>query len=220
MRAIIFANGMINNPAGIRSILQESDLIIAADGGAQHCHELNISPAVVIGDLDSISEDLIALLKDRGVKFIVYPKDKDQTDLELALSFAYQQGVDEVYFYGVLGGRLDLSLSNLLLLARDEWSPLSLIVIDEPDKAYLLRKGDTISITGYPGDIISLIPLSEEVDDVTTQGFRWKLDGAVLRLGSTLSVSNELLGHSGRVKIGAGKLLLVHREMLQVNNQE
>lgn len=220
MRAIIFANGTINSPARIQSNLQDTDLIIAADGGAQHCHELNISPAVVIGDLDSISEELITLLKDRGAKFIAYPKDKDQTDLELALSFAYQQGVDEVHLYGVVGGRLDLSLSNLLLLARDEWNPLSLMVIDDPDKAYLLRKGDTISFQGNPGDIISLIPLSEKVYGVTTQGLRWKLDRSVLKLGSTLSVSNELLELSGQVKIGDGKLLLVHREMPQVNLQE
>jgi len=220
LRAIIFANGTISNPASIQSNLQDTDLIIAADGGAQHCQDLKISPAVVIGDLDSISDELINHLKDRGARFIAYPEDKDQTDLELALSFAYQQGVDEVHFYGVLGGRLDLSLSNLLLLARDEWKPLSLMVIDEPDNAYLLRKGDTISFQGNPGDIISLIPLSEKVNGVTTQGLRWKLDRAVLKLGSTLSVSNELLDLSGHVKIGAGKLLLVHREMPQDNSQE
>jgi thiamine pyrophosphokinase len=220
LRAIIFANGTINNPARIKSNLLDTDLIIAADGGALHCQGLNISPAVVIGDLDSISDELITFLKDHGIRFIAYPKDKDQTDLELALSFANQQGVDEVHFYGILGGRLDLSLSNLLLLARDEWKHLSLVVIDEPDKAYLLRKGDTISFQGNPGDIISLIPLSEKVKGVTTQGLRWKLDRAVLKLGSTLSVSNELLDLSGQVIIGAGKLLLVHRKIPKVNLQE
>ncbi|MFL7892076.1 MAG: thiamine diphosphokinase [Anaerolineales bacterium] len=220
MRALIFANGIIKNPSRIQSNLRDGDLIIAADGGANHCHELNITPAVVIGDLDSISDELHNLLKDREVKFIIYPKDKDQTDLELALSFAYQQRVNEVHFYGVLGGRLDLSLSNLLLLARDDWEPLSLVVVDEPDIAYVLRNGNTISFTGNPGDIISLIPLSEKVQGVSTEGLRWKLDGAVLSMGSTLSVSNELLEHSGQVKIGVGTLLLVHREMVNVTRQE
>jgi thiamine pyrophosphokinase len=128
--------------------------------------------------------------------------------------------VNEVLFFGVLGGRLDLTLANLMLLARDEWEPMSLIVNAEPDVAYLLRDHDRIAIDGNPGDTISLIPLSERVTEVTTQSLRWQLDKDDLYLGNTLSVSNELLGTTARVQIGKGKMLLVHRTMLAANGEE
>lgn len=214
MRAVIFANGKLHNPTKVLSQLREDDLVIAADGGAQHCRDLNIRPALVIGDMDSISPALLDDLKNQGTQILIYPEDKDQTDLELALVYALRHQVDEVMFFGVLGGRLDLSLANLMLLTRNEWESLSLVVIDVPDTAYLMRNHDTISILGNPGDIVSLIPLSEAVTDVSTHGLRWQLNRVDLPQGNTLSVSNELVGTSAQVQIGEGKMLLVHRDIL------
>jgi len=220
LRANIFANGKLNSPNRILSQIRADDLVIAADGGARHCRDLDLRPDLVIGDIDSISAELIHKLKTQGTQFQSYPEDKDQTDLELALTYALENGVNEVRFWGVLGGRLDLSLANLLLLARDEWEAMSLIVKAEPDTAYLMRDQDVFSVTGNPGDTISLIPLSEKVTQVSTQGLRWQLTEVDLLQGNTLSVSNELLGTTARVQIGKGKMLLVHRNMLAANSEE
>jgi thiamine pyrophosphokinase len=112
----------------------------------------------------------------------------------------------------MFGGRLDQSLANILLLTRDEWQDLRLIISAEPDTAYLMRDQDEISLLGHPGDIVSLIPLSSLVEDVSTQGLRWSLDHADLNLGNTLSVSNEMLDTAAHVQVGAGILLLIHRD--------
>jgi thiamine pyrophosphokinase len=220
MRAVIIANGNIEDHSQVLSQLLPEDLLIAADGGAEHCRVIGIQPDIVIGDMDSISSQLMEELQTNGTKFKIYPKDKDQTDLELALSYAHQKGVSEIVFFGILGGRLDLSLANLMLLARDEWQTSSIIVIDGPDTAYLLRAKDSISIDGMPGDIVSLIPLSEKVEGVSTKGLRWQLDEAVLLQGNTRSVSNELLTNSARVNIDKGKMLLIHRKIKAGNIEE
>ncbi|MBE9474025.1 MAG: thiamine diphosphokinase, partial [Chloroflexi bacterium] len=170
MRAVIFANGNIKKSSIPLSSLREDDLLIAADGGAQHLQELGLRPATVIGDMDSISSTLLNDLKTQGTQMIVYPRDKDQTDLELALTFAVQSGVQEVLFFGVLGGRLDQSLANLMLLTRDDWKNLSLVISNAPDIAYVMRDHGIISLQGNPGDIVSLIPLSAVVTEVSTQG--------------------------------------------------
>jgi thiamine pyrophosphokinase len=220
LRAVIFANGTFKKSSAIRASLHEDDLLIAADGGAQHCLDLGLRPATVIGDMDSIPPQLVNDLKARGTQLIVYPRDKDQTDLELALSYAVEQGVKEVLLFGLLGGRLDLSLGNLMLLARDDWQDISLVVSDEPDTAYLMRDHESISLRGHPWDIVSLIPLSDQVTDVSSIGLRWPLENAVLALGNTISVSNEMLGESARIRIGVGKLLLVHRDILAAQGKE
>ncbi len=220
MRAVIFANGNLNTPNKIRSQIRADDLVIAADGGARHCRDLNLHPHLVIGDMDSISSAHLDDLRTQDTQLLIYPEDKNQTDLELALSYALEKGFNEVLLFGLLGGRLDLSLTNLLLLARDEWGAMSLIVKADPDTAYLMRDHDLIAIDGNPGDTISLIPLSESVTEVSTQGLRWLLDNVDLYLGNTLSVSNELLETSARVQIGKGKMLLVHRDMQAANGEE
>jgi thiamine pyrophosphokinase len=220
LRAVIFANGNLNSPNKIRSQIRADDLVIAADGGARHCRELNLHPHLVIGDMDSISSAHLDDLRIQDTQLLIYPEDKDQTDLELALSYALEKGVNEVLLFGLLGGRLDLSLTNLLLLARDEWGEMSLIVKADPDIAYLMRDQDAIFIDGNPGDTISLIPLSECVTQVSTQGLRWQLDEVDLFQGNTLSVSNELLETSARIQVGVGKMMLVHRDMLAAKDEE
>ena len=41
-------------------ILRKKEMIIAVDGGANHCKRMNISPDVIIGDGDSIIDDTLA----------------------------------------------------------------------------------------------------------------------------------------------------------------
>ena len=212
MRAVIIANGAFNKTDSILSALKEEDLIIAADGGAHHCVAAGLWPNVVVGDMDSITTSLIKELREHETQLILYPQNKDQTDLELALSLAAEKGYREVLLLGMFGGRLDQSLANILLLTRDEWQDLRLIISAEPDTAYLMRDRDEISLLGHPGDIVSLIPLSSLVEDVSTQGLRWSLDHADLNLGNTLSVSNEMLDTAAHVQVGAGILLLIHRD--------
>jgi thiamine pyrophosphokinase len=220
LRAVIFANGNFKKSSIPLPGLRKDDLLIAADGGAQHFQELGLRPAIVVGDMDSISPVLLKDLKTQGSQFIVYPQDKDQTDLELALTYAAQSGVKEVLFFGVLGGRLDQSLANLMLLTRDDWKDLSLVISNAPDIAYVMRDHGSISLRGNSGDIVSLIPLSAVVTEVSTHGLRWPLKNAELTLGNTISVSNEMLEKSARIEIGIGKLLLVHRDMLAAEDEE
>ncbi len=213
--AVIFANGTIADYERVRSAISEEvdPLIIAADGGMQHCSALQLAPDLVIGDLDSLDGKTRADLEERGVQIRNFPRDKDQTDLELALQFANRQFPDQILLFGLLGGRLDQTIANLLLLARPEWGSTQLIAMEGPDKAYVLRGGETLQLTGETGEIVSLISLTPQVSGVTTQGLRWPLDEAELRFGSTLGVSNEFEASSARIAFKEGVLLIVHRSM-------
>jgi thiamine pyrophosphokinase len=212
LRAVIFANGLLDEQTRILSLLQKDDVLIAADGGAKHMLAAGIQPHVVIGDMDSLDSLARENLREANVDFLEYPRDKDQTDLELALAKAIQMGISEILLFGLLGGRLDQTLANLLILTRKEWEGVRLILKDGADTAYLMRNRDEIFLDGEPGDIVSLIPLTERVSEVTTQGLRWPLQERDLELGTTLSVSNEMVSQQAIIKICNGKLILVHRE--------
>ena len=212
MRAVIFANGNLTRPANPLAELRSEDLIIAADGGAYHCQALGLTPDVLIGDLDSITKEVRENLSRLGTQLILYPRDKDETDLELALRYAVDHNAEEILLLGILGGRLDQTLANLLLLSRPEWQPARLMVADGPDFALLIRPGSPLTLRAQTGDIVSLIPLTRTVTGVSTEGLRWSLQDATLEFGSTLGISNETTQEIARVEIKTGQLLAVHIE--------
>ena len=103
MRAVVFANGELNNKGAAGELLLPDDLLIAADGGASHCRVLGVTPSILIGDLDSLTEVDLAYWEQAGTKVIRYKSRKDETDLELALLHAKANGVDEVVVSDVIG---------------------------------------------------------------------------------------------------------------------
>ena len=116
MLGVIFANGNLHHPELVRATIRPDDLIIAADGGGNHLIKAGLIPEVIIGDCDSISPTVLDTLVKAGANLLRYPIDKDQTDLELALDYAINQGCQEIHIYGALGTRWDQSLANLLLM--------------------------------------------------------------------------------------------------------
>lgn len=211
MRAVIIANGEIKDDSRARTAIRPSDVLIAADGGTANSLKLGFTPSIVIGDLDSLSSTEKQVLEHNNTQLVIHPREKDQTDLELAIAYAIGEGAEEILLLGLLGGRLDQTLANLLLLAKDEWGTTGLTVLEGPDTAYLLRDEHVYDILGKPGDIVSLIPLSPVVKNVWTHELRWPLEGATLFFGSTLSISNEMTSKTASVQTTSGKLLVVHR---------
>ena len=136
MRATIIANG---NLAHSKIELNEAEILIAANGGGRHCLKMGLNPKVVIGDFDSLTENELAELDSRGAALIRYPADKDETDLELALNYALEQGASEIWLYGLLGGRWDMTISNLILLAAPRFDGVSFRVIDKNTEILILR---------------------------------------------------------------------------------
>jgi thiamine pyrophosphokinase len=165
---------------------------------------------MIIGDLDSVSAETIEQMEKAGVTIRGYPRNKDQTDLELALDMAVAEKPAEILLVTALGGRLDQTLANILLLTRPEYGSTRLTLIDGPQSATLIQDHQRLRIEGEPGDTLSLVPLTPQVTQVTFTGVAWPLNEATLTLGSTWSISNTLEGRQANVEIGKGMALLVH----------
>lgn len=208
MRAIIFVNGAVTDYDALARWVQPEDYLVCADGGVAHCLAIGLQPDVVVGDMDSIEPDVIAGLASAGVKLERHPRSKDQTDLELALERAIDDGADEVLMLGALGGRLDQTLANLLILSQRGW-PVPIRVAEGDQIAEMLRGGGSLTLTGYPGSIVSLIPLSAEVTGVNYEGLEYDLTDATLQLGSTRAVSNVVKESPATISIGSGLALVV-----------
>lgn len=209
-RIVIFANGQLNQPAAVKGRLRATDRIYCADGGTHHALALNLTPHVIVGDLDSITMDTAAELAASGTSLHRYPIHKDQTDLELTFDWALKENPAEIMLVGALGGRLDQMLANILLLTRPAYNGVDLTLTDGPQWAKLIRNNQRCTIIGQPGDTLSLVPLSARVSEVNFTGVDWPLLDATLELGSTWSISNQLTDSEATVSIGEGLLLMIH----------
>jgi len=207
VKAIIIANGQIYDSDFLRSLIAPTDLVICADGGASNALALGLQPQVVIGDLDSLDESVRSRLEKEHCEFIAHPARKDETDLELALYYAIEHGVDEILILGALGGRIDQTLANVLLLALPELRSVKAKILDGRQEVFLIR--DEALIKGQMGDTLSLLPLTEEVTGIYTEGLEYPLENGTLHLGPALGVSNTLTSPQARVRVGQGLLLAV-----------
>ena len=205
MRAIIFANGEFPDPQGARDLLRPGDLIIAADGGTRHALATGVIPHVVIGDLDSLSPADLAQVEADGSRIIRFSPRKDETDLELALLHAARAGASEIIILAALGGRLDQTIANVLLLSLPELKELGVRIVEGAQSVFLIQ--DETTIEGQPGDTVSLIPLGGDAVGVTTEGLEWPLCEETLRFGPARGVSNVLTAEQARVRVQRGILL-------------
>ena len=210
-RCIIFANGILPDLAAARRLIRPDDLILAADGGTRHALDLRLTPSIVIGDLDSLTFNLQPLT-DLGTKFIQHPRNKDETDLELALNHAIELGYREIIIVAALGGRLDQTLGNLSLLTDSRLSTFDIRLDDGVEQTFFCRARSEVE--GRRGDLVSLIPWGGEVRGVRTQGLRWQLSDEVLLPHKTRGISNEMTGEVANIQIQSGLLLIVHRRLV------
>ena len=228
-RIIIFANGDLPDLNQARALLHADDFIICADGGTRHALALGLTPKLVIGDMDSIEKQTWADLQAANIPVELYPRDKNETDLELAITRAIELEPKEIIIIAALGGRLDQTLANLALLSNPQNAPRTtrhaprtthhaprsmhhathnIRLDDGAEEIFFCR--DQAQIHGRSGDVISLIPWGNPVHGIQTHGLRWALTDETLYPEKTRGISNELLSETASVKISSGNLLVIH----------
>jgi len=211
MQALIFANGHFATLPDLPDIIEKTGLIVAADGGAVHCASLGLLPHVVLGDFDSIPADLLESYQQKGVELHRHPVHKDRTDLELALDLAMSKGARRVVLLGVLGGRWDMSMANMLLAAQEKYRDIFVSLVDNDCLIRILHHGREHVLNKRHGIIVSLLPLGGEVSGITLTGFRYPLVEQSIPFGSSHGVSNVLLEEYASVYHRAGVLLCVQQ---------
>ena len=170
-RIIIFANGNLPNLEKARQLIRPNDFILCADGGTRHALAMGLIPNAIIGDMDSLPENFQPSTFDG--ELILFPKDKNETDLELAINHALTFNPDQILILAALGGRMDQTLANIALLSNLQLVTFNIKLTDGVEEIFFCR--DQAQIEGRSGDIVSLIPWQGEVTGVFTENLRWHL---------------------------------------------
>jgi len=207
MKCIIISSGSFGDYNWARKIIGKHDFIICADGGARHIFNMGITPQIILGDFDSIDMATKRYYLEKEVKFIEFPKDKDFTDTELAVEYAIEHGAKDITLMGVIGSRMDHTLANISILLPLSVRGIHARIVDENNEIVLTR--ESISISGNPGELLSIIPLSERVEGLCLTGMEYPLDNATIKFGSSIGISNRFLSDNAKVDFESGTILLI-----------
>ncbi len=173
--------------------------IIAADAGMRHAALLGLEAELWVGDFDSAAPALQASAA--HVPQRRFSTDKDATDGELAMCAALERGASEVILAGGLGGQSDHAFAHLtqaLGLAR---RGIASFVTSGSEEGWPLWPGEH-RLDAPAGSRLSILAFSD-LEGLSLAGVRWPLDARDVPLGSTLTLSNEVIGPV-RIALAAG----------------
>lgn len=210
MRAVVVAGGPAGDDAFVRAQCAGATLLIVADGGALRCERLGIRPDLAVGDFDTVGPETVARLAAAGIPTETHPAAKDYTDTHLAITVALAHGATTVEVLGALGGpRYDHMLATVLSLAHPAFASATITLRDPLHAMRVLRAGQSMTLSGTPGEYVSLLALTATVTGVAGDGLLYPLP-PTFTLGDNLGVSNELTGTTAHVLITDGILLVIH----------
>lgn len=207
MNVLVVGSGKVESTEIIKNYSEMSDLIICADGGARYLYRAGIRPHVLVGDFDSIDPEVKKFYQDSDIETVKFPKEKDYTDMELALDLAVEKGATRVFIAGATGSRLDHTLSNIQLLHKLADVGAEGVIIDENNYIHLLT--DHIELPKREGFYLSLIPATPKVEGITTKGLAYPLKDAEMVMGTGLGISNEFTSDRAEVTIKKGRLYVI-----------
>ena len=181
---------------------QESDLIIAADGGYSTLKKLNIKPDLVVGDFDSLGE------APENENVIKHPVKKDDTDTLLAVKIGLEKGYKSFVIFGAIGGRLDHTIATI---------QTATFVAENGGIAYIYDgkhtvtaiKNSTINFKDNAKGYISIFALSGVAKGVTINGLLYELNDAEITPYFPVGVSNEFIGKESKISVTDGILTII-----------
>lgn len=201
MSTYIFGASKIDNYDFYKNLIKEDDFIICADGGTTHTKKLGIIPDVVIGDFDSSSD------KEEYKNKIVHPREKDDTDLFIAVRYAYEKGIRECVIIGALGERLDHTYTNLSLLLYGSKNKMKITFLSEKEKIFYVDDNETFYNDGYR--YVSVFSLTKISKGVSYKGLKYSLDNYDMISEYPIGVSNEFISDCAEITVKNGVLMVM-----------
>lgn len=199
---LIIGNARDEKLAKWADLIDCSDVIIACDGAVNNCIEQGISVDYLIGDMDSISQEMLAHSNDGSIE-VVENFDQENNDLTKAILFAHGLKPKAIDIIGVDGGLSDHQFCNYLSLI--ECQTKARIHLDDCIVSAITKtNAEFCSIEN--GTTFSLFSIGTSIG-VNVTGAKWELKNSKLTPSST-GLHNIATSERLAVSCESGNLLL------------
>ena len=206
--ALVVASGA---PRGAVERAPQTDLVIAADAGLEVLLAAHRPVDLVVGDLDSVSAEALSAATAAGSEVAQHRRDKDESDLELALSAAINSGVQRIHVVLRDGGRLDHQLANLLVLASKRWQQADIDAVVGEHRVWVVHGEQTIPLVA--GEPLALHAVGGTATGVTTTNLRYPLVDADLPGLVALGISNQAVVDAPTIRVESGVVIAISSSM-------
>lgn len=180
--------------------------IIAADSGYDILKKLRITPHILLGDFDSITDPI-----PNNCEIITAPTEKDDTDTMLAVKVALSKGYDDITIAASIGGRLDHTFANIQTLAFINKNDGKGKLIGENDIVYFCKRGK-YSFPNLQKMYFSVFSYTE-TSNISLIGTKYPLNNYLIDNCFPLGVSNEIIENNCQLTVHDGQVIVIFSKM-------
>ncbi len=213
MQTLIISGGHLDDDFAASYMKQyEFALTIAVDAGIEFFDRKGWAPDYLVGDFDTVKPEILQKflqLEGAKPKILQFQPEKDETDTELAIRTAMNQGCETIHILGATGSRMDHVLGNIHLLGMGMGRGVEIILVDPNNRIRMIEKGIVIKQEEQYGSYVSLLPFTPKVTKLTLTGFKYPLYHYTLECYHSLGVSNEIIAEQAEISFQDGVLLVV-----------
>ena len=155
-RIVILANGLFPSSRQALELLEAAELLICCDGAADKLVSFGMSPHVIIGDMDSVSDDV----KELYASIMIPSDDQESNDLSKAVHYCIEKGYPSVSILGATGLREDHTLGNISLM-MEYYPRIEVQIISDFGIFFLVQSGEQVQ--SFVGEKISFFSIDNRV---------------------------------------------------------
>lgn len=203
--AVIVCNGENPLQEDLKFYWKNSDLKVAADGGATILKEYGFVPDMIIGDLDSWDHHSFLDIP------IITKKEQNTNDADKAIHYCIEQGIEEITLLGAHGKRSDQFMANLEVLYKySSWIKVKIITSIDVIEVVRNQWEENLPV----GTTLSLLPVFGVVEKISTTGLKFPLNNSSLEWGVPPSgVSNQVIAAGVKIELQSKfPVLLIHQK--------
>ena len=209
MKSVMIAGGAEPSKEILMEELKDADFVICADRGIEVLYKNGLTPNMLVGDFDSINQEVLSYYKEKGSDIVIYPPEKNYTDSEIAFEKAMNKsGTDTICFLGCTGTRMDHVIGNMGLLNKALDKGIKAYIRDNNNYIFLIDK--STKLKNIFGKYISFQGFREDVSDFNIEGAKYGLTSHNLLFGDPLTVSNEFVDEYMKVSFPKGKVMVIY----------
>ncbi|MDY4812981.1 MAG: thiamine diphosphokinase [Ruminococcus sp.] len=202
MRCVIISGSPDTSIEEIKTLCSNDDFIVCADSGYTFARKAGLNPDLIIGDFDSLKEELPS-----DTEVVKLNTVKDDTDTEHCVMECIRRGYKDFLLLGSVGGRTDHTFANIAILSFLSEYNYHGVARNNGEEIQILKEG-TYNVEGKNGLTFSVFPYGCESVNLTYKGTKYPLDNDTLTYNVSKGISNVFCDDKAEITINRGRAIL------------
>jgi thiamine pyrophosphokinase len=198
---VILANGSFPQSEKCLSVLDQAGFVVCCDGAAGKLIASGREPHLIIGDLDSLQNEV----REKYAAQLVHINDQMTNDLTKAVNWCIDHQRTDVIILGATGEREDHTIGNIALLTRYH-KQLNVRMLT--DLGEFIPFSNTTEFQSKAGQQVSVFSLNPN-ELINSKGLKYPLDQYQLQ-SWWMGTLNEALAESFTLNVKEGSSWIVY----------